>query len=189
MKNEKLDRRKERTRRMLGEALIQLIIEKGYENIIVQDILDRANIGRSTFYTHFLDKDDLLRNGFENLRHALEKEGVGNKNGWEIALHLFQHAQSHYPLYKAMAGKESGDLVFKQAHKYMSGLLKDYLKPRVSIKKGSIPLDIVVNHIVGSFLSLLTWWLEHNMPYPAERMTEIFKELIKPGVEKALGEV
>ena len=174
---------------MLGEALIQLIMEKGYENIIVQDILDRANIGRSTFYAHFLDKEDLLRNGFEQLRHALEKEGVGNKNGWEIALHLFQHAQSHYPLYKAMAGKESGDLVFKQAHKYLSGLLRDYLKPRVSIKKGGVPLDMVVNYIVGSFFSLLEWWLDHNMPYPPERMTEIFKELTKPGVENSLGEI
>src|SRR5262245_47432298 len=65
------DRRVQRTRRLLHDALMSCILEKKYELISVQDILDRADIGRSTFYTHFQDKDDLLLSGFENLKGLL----------------------------------------------------------------------------------------------------------------------
>src|SRR5690349_21251623 len=61
------DRRVQRTRRLLHEALLSLIHEKRYEVITVQEILDRADIGRSTFYMHFKDKDELLFSGLENV--------------------------------------------------------------------------------------------------------------------------
>src|SRR5690242_13310 len=69
MKQQKApDRRIQRTRQLLLDSLIQLILEKGYESITVQDIIDRANVGRSTFYSHFQDKEDLLLSGFESMR-------------------------------------------------------------------------------------------------------------------------
>jgi AcrR family transcriptional regulator len=70
--DKKADRRIQRTRRLLQDALVGLILEKGYEAITVQDILDRANVGRSTFYEHFYDKDDLLLSSFEFLRDDFE---------------------------------------------------------------------------------------------------------------------
>ncbi len=188
MKTIKQDRRVERTRRILSEALMSLIIEKGYEKTTVQDIIDRANAGRSTFYAHFPDKDALLRSGFDNLRDALSKKGIGDKDGWDVALDLFQHAQSHYPLYKAMVGKHSWDMIQQYAHKFLFNLIRDHLKPKMSArKKASVPLDIVAHFIVSSFLALLTWWLEHKMPHTAEQMTEIFKGLTKPGADAGLG--
>ena len=65
------DRRTQKTRKALSEALISLMFEKSYESIVVQDILDRANVGRSTFYTHFRDRDELLVNGLQDLRELL----------------------------------------------------------------------------------------------------------------------
>ena len=65
------DRRTQRTRKALQEALISLMFEKSYDAILIQEILDRANIGRSTFYTHFRDKDELLVEGLQNLRSML----------------------------------------------------------------------------------------------------------------------
>ena len=62
MTNQKVDRRIQRTRQLLEDALIALILEKGYDKITVQNIVDQANVGRSTFYSHFLDKDDLMEN-------------------------------------------------------------------------------------------------------------------------------
>lgn len=188
MKKMKVDRRVERTRGILSEALISLIIEKGYESTTVQDIIDRANVGRSTFYAHFIDKDALLRSGFDNLRYALSKNGIDNKDGWDVALHLFQHAQSHYPLYKAMVGKHSWDLIRQYAYKFLINLIREYLQPQISAgKQPPVPLDIVANYVVSSFLSLLTWWLEHKMPYSAEQMTKMFKAITKPGVDSGLG--
>lgn len=188
MKKMKPDRRVGRTRRILSEALMSLIIEKGYEKTTVQDIIDRANVGRSTFYAHFLDKDALLRSGFDNLRDALSKKGIGNRDGWAVALDLFQHAQSHYPLYKAMVGKHSWDMIQQYAQKFLFSLIRDHLKPKGSArKKTPVPLDIAAHFIVSSFLALLTWWLEHNMPHTAEQMTEMFKGLTKPGVDAGLG--
>ena len=188
MKKMKQDRRVERTRGIMSEALMALIIEKGYEKTTVQDIIDRANVGRSTFYAHFLDKDALLRSGFDNLRDALSKRGVGGKGGWDVALDLFQHAQSHYPLYKAMVGKHSWDLIQQYAHKFLFNLIREYLKQKMSAKKKTpVPLDLVAHYIVSSFLALLTWWLDHSMPYTAEQMTEMFKGLTKPGADAGLG--
>src|SRR5690348_6733672 len=71
MKTEKQDRRSERTRRLLGEALISLMLERRYADLTVQDILDRANIGRSTFYAHYWDKDDLLASTMEQMIRML----------------------------------------------------------------------------------------------------------------------
>ena len=62
MESRKVDRRIQRTRQLLDDALIELILEKGYDKITVQNIVDQANAGRSTFYSHFLDKDDLMEN-------------------------------------------------------------------------------------------------------------------------------
>ena len=67
----KKDRRVQRTNQLLRAALVSLIQEKGYENITVQNIIDRANVGRATFYAHFENKEDLLVSGFEDLRALL----------------------------------------------------------------------------------------------------------------------
>ncbi|MEJ2354006.1 MAG: TetR/AcrR family transcriptional regulator, partial [Anaerolineales bacterium] len=71
MKKERVDRRVQRTRQLLNDALMSLIVEKGYDSITVQNIIDRANLGRSTFYAHYQDKDDLLLSGIEDVVHSL----------------------------------------------------------------------------------------------------------------------
>ena len=71
MKNDNIDRRVQRTRQLLNEALMALIVEKGYDAITVQNLIDRANLGRSTFYAHYQDKDDLLLSGMEEVVHSL----------------------------------------------------------------------------------------------------------------------
>src|SRR5215218_9787371 len=92
------DRRIQRTRQLLLDALSALILEKGYEAMTVQDVIDRANIGRSTFYVHFQDKEDLLLKGVETLWSALEqhlREAVPvEENIWNVSLSMFEHAES-----------------------------------------------------------------------------------------------
>src|SRR5436189_198695 len=70
-KPKKLDRRVQRTRQLLQDALLAMVIEKGYDATTVQDIIDRANVGRATFYAHFPDKQTLLTSRLEDLRVLL----------------------------------------------------------------------------------------------------------------------
>src|SRR5438309_7267491 len=104
------DRRVARSRRALKEALTDLILERGYEDVTVQDVIDRADVGRSTFYAHFVDKDDLLM----AILADLEVPGPDTSRwrasdpafGW--TLDLFRHFGSGKPLFKAIASGQSG---------------------------------------------------------------------------------
>lgn len=196
MKEKKEDRRIGRTRKLMHEALMALIVEKGYEAVTVQDILDRADVGRSTFYAHYRDKDELLLSGFDHLRtlfeqqqHALRTAGkTGNEPGFNMILELFRHTGEHHKLYKAIVGKQSGQMIFNYLHRYLYDLLivphKALLKNR---KAPPIPVEISTHWLVSSLLSLTTWWLDNNMPYPPEKMDEIYRKLIMPGIEAAFG--
>ena len=195
MENKKEDRRVERTRMLLHEALMALILEKGYESVTVQDILDRANLGRSTFYSHYRDKDDLFLKGFGHLQTMLEGQhsqmagkGGGISSEFNLSLELFRHAQQNYRLYKAMVGRQSGQMMSTHAHTLLSDVVRkhfeQYFKDK---KKPDVSPEILSHWIVSSFLSLLTWWLDNNMPHTAEKMDEIFRQLTMPGLESVVG--
>jgi len=196
MEEKREDRRVKRTRRMLHEALMALILEKGYEAVTVQDILDRANLGRSTFYSHYRHKDQLLRSGFDHLRTMLEEQhqsllsakACGKSADFNLSLELFRHAQENHGLYKAMVGKQSGQMIMRQAHDYLTALVREHLESLMNSRKNPpMPLDLTAHWIVSAFLSLLTWWLDRKLPYTAEKMDELFRKLTFPGVEAALG--
>jgi len=194
MTQEKQDRRVQRTRQLLNEALMALIVEKGYEAITVQDILDRANLGRSTFYAHYRDKDDLLLSGFEWLRRLFEEQSQRVETGThgprgessDPILAFFQHAAEHHDLYKALVGKKGGEMVQAWLHQYVGDTVRSHLQARSRGARYAIPLDVVVHFAASSFLSLATWWLEHDMPYTAEQMNAIFQQLVMPGIELAM---
>ena len=115
-----IDRRIRRTRQLLLNTLVDLILEKGYETITIQEIIDRADIGRSTFYFHFQDKEDLLLSGFENLRESYEvfyKHLSPSQTGWDFSLALFQHAEQNRQLIKALLGKQAGDALLRHSEK------------------------------------------------------------------------
>src|SRR5215468_9576608 len=110
------DRRVQRTRQSLRDALIELMIEKGYEEVTVQDIIDRANVGRSTFYAHFLDKQHLFLSGFEQLRVELAQQqraaaAVPGTPGLSFSRGMFEHVQGYLRVYQALIGKQSGMIV------------------------------------------------------------------------------
>jgi AcrR family transcriptional regulator len=188
-KNE--DRRIQRTRKLLQEALLAVILEKGYEAVTVQDVIDRANVGRSTFYAHFEDKEALFLSEFENLRttfeHHLLSQPATDTSPWALSLVMFQHAQGNLKLYTALAGKQGGSLALRHLQKYLSALLRNHLKLQFSqIENPPVPPDILALYLVSTFISLLTWWLDNNLPCSAERMNEMFRTLTQPGVEAVM---
>lgn len=188
-----VDRRIQRTRQLLLDALVALVLEKGFEAVTVQDVIDRANVGRSTFYAHFRDKEDLLLSGFESLRAQFEQHLTGQsvtaESPWSLSLMMFQHAQSQHRLYKALAGKQSGNVVLAHIYKYLSALIREHLKSQLRGKRpGPVPPEVLAHYLVSSFMALLTWWLDNDLPYPAERMHEMYRQLVQPGVSAIMGE-
>ncbi len=191
MVKKSVDRRIRRTRQLLQETLPALILEKGYDAVTVQDVIDRADVGRSTFYAHFQDKEDLFLSEFETLRTLFEQHlssgAAGQQDPWALTLTLFEHAQEHHQLYKALAGKQAGTIALTHIQRYLSALLRDHLKPAISTKKKLlVPPDVVAHYLVSSLLGLLTWWLDHDLPYPPEKMNEMYRQLTQPGIEAIL---
>ncbi len=197
MKNAKVDRRVQRTRQLLNDALVSLIAEKGYDSITVQNIIDRANLGRSTFYAHYQDKEDLLLSGMEELVHSLiwgvesppmEDEGNGESSRILSTLPLFRHTQEQHRLYKAMVGGRGIDVIIKTIQNHLSDHIQEQIERLLpGGQTPSVPPPVMANYLAGALLTLLTWWLDNNMPYPPERMDEIFQQLAMPGVWAALG--
>ncbi|MCI0553948.1 MAG: TetR/AcrR family transcriptional regulator [Anaerolineae bacterium] len=193
----KVDRRVQRTRQLLRDAFTSLVLEKGYEATTVQNILDRANLGRSTFYTHYRDKDELLVSGFEHLRGIFESydsKSTPHKSGSKVGKYpptvlFFQHAAEHHRLYKAiLSSKQGNEIIQGYLYKYLSNLAGSHLKSLISRdRKPLVPREIIVHYLVSSLLAILTWWLNHDMPYTPEQMCEMYYCLTLPGINAGLG--
>jgi AcrR family transcriptional regulator len=181
--SDKQDRRSQRTRHLLSEALVELIREKDYNTITVSDIIDRANVGRSTFYAHYHDKDDLfvgeLDRVIEVLSHRIPDQ---EESPFIPSLGLFRHVGEEYELYKALLWGPGIDLLIKHLQKSLSNRIEQGLQE--SEKEFNVHLPILASFIAGSFLTLLKWWLENKMIYSPEEMDEIFKRLTMAGIEK-----
>ncbi len=194
MENQKMDRRIQRTRQLLQDALIALILEKGYDKITVQDIIDRANVGRSTFYAHYLDKDDLMESSLEVLREELGQHFHSSRendaqNVVMPSLALFQHTQHQHHLYKAMIGGRGIDIVIKAIQELLVDHARTYFEAvESSNKKINVPVDVLSIHVASALQTLLTWWLDNDMPYPPEKMNEIYSKLLMGGIQGVIEE-
>lgn len=184
------DRRIQRTRQMLFASLIEVILEKGYEAATAQDIIDRANVGRSTFYSHFQDKEQLLMSGADGLMGAFEEFGSGSKGeegNWEFSLALFKHAEEQRRVFRALLGKQVGKVVLERMEGGLTIYVEDHFKEAFTKKKPSTPHELFTRFLVSSFLGILTWWLEKNLPYSAEAVNGYYRELTEPTIRAMLG--
>jgi AcrR family transcriptional regulator len=186
-----VDRRVARTRAMLQHALISLIIKRGYDPITVEDICEAANVGRSTFYAHFSGKDDLKRSGLDDLRRQLmarheeiaPKPGDASEGGFGFSLRLLEHAREHKDLYRALIGGRGGAISLDAIRKMLADLVRGELAARPG--KGStdpVPRELVVQYLVGAYLSVLTWWLDGGTKLPAEKIDAMFRRLAAEGI-------
>lgn len=191
MDKNKPDRRVQRTRKLLQEALVALILEKGYQRITVQEIIDRANVGRSTFYSHYRDKEDLLFSWFDDLAHDLHRhmrspEATFDQNGHLLhSLQFFTHAYNNKELYMAMTESGGGELLLDIARQHMQNHIEAHLDQFPFIGE-EVPLPVITNFLAGSLLTMIIWWLEQKVPYTPKKMDDIFNALAMPGVRGML---
>lgn len=128
------DRRVRRTKLLLHRALIELILEKGYSRTTVQDILDRADVGRSTFYSHYRDKDDLLVvSCTEYVRAVVNDSGTPDTRLWDPVRTLLHMAEQNREVYRALVGRRSGAVLIRATVQMVHEILADHLRNRMAM--------------------------------------------------------
>jgi len=193
MKNDKSDKRVERTRQALQAALLELMVECGYERLSVQQILDRAGVGRATFYTHFGSKEELLRSSLERLREQLAQERNSAAGGAPdssiplgFSLAFFRHVDGHRKLYRAIVGRESGAIVDKQLRRLLADLVLREVGLRGSNAQARAKADLTAQYVAGAIMAVVTWWLDRNIKLSAEEIDSTFRQMTLPALQAIL---
>ena len=180
------DRRSVRTRNALRGALIQLIAERGWDDIAVQDVCERANVGRSTFYSHFPNKDALLLGSLDDLRvelirqadsrAAANRDGNEGAQGFRFALGLIEYAHEQRKVFRGMIGRRSGFVVQQRFREMVIRLVTDELPPAT----GKLPRAAVARWIAAAFVEILAWWVEQRSPMSPVELEAVFNQLSRP---------
>lgn len=189
MSEEVLDRRVRRSRRQLADALLELIVEQGYDAITIQAIADRADVNRATFYLHFSSKEELLlaalRERFDELV-AMMDAVAPPEPPWSNEAYdrlLFEHIAEHAALYRALLGERGLGLVIHQVIAYIAQVIDRDL--REQMPEGvqlDAPAPVVSHFYAGALFALIKWWLEQEMPLPAAEMAKLSDRLCSQGV-------
>jgi AcrR family transcriptional regulator len=190
----KMDPRVIRTRALLQNALIELVTERGYEPITIQDITDRATLNRATFYLHYQDKDDLLLNVFDELVAqivpvpSMEFDPEHPETSTPDIERIFDHIAEHAGFYHAMLGEAGAPFITARVRGYIDGLGMSWLQFLQPDKENvPVPLDIAVNFIGAAYLGVIFWWLDNGMPYSSKYMADRLMCLTVQGLQRSLG--
>lgn len=192
------DRRVQRTRRLLHKALMSQVLEKKYESITVQEILDHADVGRSTFYTHFQDKDELLVSGFENVKNLLKSAqaaaAVLPRKSYEkiigFSLAMFEHAYEYRAVNHALLGSSAETVVRRQIHSALEGVIGPEVRaalPRRKHGNCAVSAELLTHFLVSTYISVLTWWLAAKNPLPPKDINEAYRQLVLPCLASIFG--
>jgi AcrR family transcriptional regulator len=182
----KADARVRRTRDALGDALVALMQEKPFETITVQDVLDRAQVGRSTFYSHYSDKDDLLMSDaeefFESVSMILSARGDKSDRVFPV-LEFFGHiieAKQFVDALKA-SGKLDDNMELARGQ-FARGIERRLSElPRAQNIPANERPAIAFAH-AGALLALLAWWIDRGMKQTPAEMDQLFHRMVWQGV-------
>lgn len=185
-----LDRRQQKTRDAIFSAFRSLLSEKPYSKITVQEIIDAANVGRTTFYAHFQTKDDLLKELCEELfghiigsaidcphTHGLYSDETAPES---VFCHLLQHLQQNHQNILGLLSCESSEIFLRYFKDSLNGLVESQLASHNKLTDPHIPQDFLINHISSSFVEMVLWWVKgHRKQTPAE-LDRYFRAVIGP---------
>jgi len=178
--------RGQETQRHLTDVLMQIILEKGFEQVSVKDITERAGIDRSTFYLHFSDKHDLLIKSQQQLIDDLMRR-IGPDNAPLLGVALtFEHMAEHVNQYRVLLQLEGSEIPSQLLHDYIVRITKPIIEQR--LREGGIEsmetvdIDLIANFITGALRSTARWWLQSGMPYTPAEMTNHFARLVASGL-------
>ena len=185
-----MDRRQRKTRTAIFSAFRSLLAEKSYGKITIQDIIDTANVGRTTFYAHFEAKDDLLKALCEELfGHIISStmdrthtHGLySNQNAPEsVFCHLLQHLQENDKNILQLLSCESSDIFLRYFKNSLNELIQSQFVNQNRENNMDIPQDFLVNHISSSFVEMVLWWIKGHMKQTPAELDLYFRAVIEP---------
>jgi AcrR family transcriptional regulator len=193
----KTDRRVQRTRELLQKALIDLISERGYDAITIQEIVDRANVGRTTFYLHYSSKDDLFMSCHEAIvsefhfgplyPHPLSREELLSPEAPAGMTRAYRHLKDAWVrLYPIFQGKD-GPLILRRIRDWSAQEIEASLRAAFAEADSTIPLDVLANYLAGAQIALVHWWLEKRQPHTPENLAQTFQRLQRAAIREAFG--
>lgn len=191
----KTDRRSQRTRQLLQKALIELIGERGYDAVTIQEIVDRANVGRTTFYQHYDSKDDLFMDCHETivgelhlgLFHPLSREELISSQLPAEMSSAYRHLEEGRALlYSIFQGKDSV-LILRQIRDRSAREIEINLRSAFTEAESTVPLDMLANYLAGAQIALMQWWLEKRRPYEPNMLALMFRRMQRAAIREAFG--
>ena len=189
---DKTDSRVRQTRAALLGALPALMMERGYERITIQNVLERAIVGRATFYAHFDSKDDLLAASVASLHTSLLdawRKMPDQRLGFTLP--LFEHMASHAAIYEKSIARASEVSVERHIRLMLVELVRDDLAQRRGLRRDQPPapaLELAVQYVVGALWSIVVWWMASGQRLPPAEINALFQRLAFPGLDVTLGE-
>jgi len=173
-----------RTRDTLGDALVALMHEKNFDEITVQDLLDRAGVGRSTFYVHYCDKQDLFMSDvedfFENFSTALKRD-VASPNRLLPVKELFTHIRQVREFYSAMVNSGKMNDVQALGRGFFARSIDGRLQT-AGLEIEPVRRSAQAHALAGSFFSLLDWWIDKGMKADPTEMDDLFHRMAWSGL-------
>jgi len=173
----RLDRRVQRTRKLLRDAIMSLILEEGYDAISIQDITEKANLGRATFYLHHKDKDELLA------------DLIWWMDDTKVITKLLDFAADHYDLYRILLIGKGGIPASRQLQRSIAEHTLSSIHHEIEETdiKPVAPTTFIANHFAGSLLSTIYWWLENDLSYSADELAFMIQNVNPMDREGLLG--
>jgi AcrR family transcriptional regulator len=191
------DRRVQRTREQLQQALIDLVSERCYDAITIQDIVERANVGRTTFYLHYTSKDDLFMSCHEAIvgefrsgpldRHPLSREELLSPKAPVGMAVAYRHLQDAWVRLAPIFRGKDGPLILRRIRDGSAQEIEANLRAAFAGVESTIPLDVLANYLAGAQLALVHWWLEQPdaRPHTPETLTQTFHRLQRAAIRDA----
>ena len=185
-----MDRRQQKTRAAIFTAFEDLLTKKKYSKITIKDIIDEANVGRTTFYEHFETKDALLSEMCSNLFHHIFSTDGDSENHHNFPLsqgdsrmvvtHILYHLrEGSQSMLRLMTGESSETFLF-YFRSYLEEMVLPFLLGGMESSNKDIPADFLDNHITGSFLNMVQWWFSNGMKETPEDLANYFLAVIEP---------
>lgn len=151
------DRRVLKTRAALRDAMLALMAPRGWDEMTIQEICDRANVGRSTFYQHYQSKDELLSEGMNDLRDQILAQSAAQGPGLHFLAALLEHMEQHREVFRAAIGRRSGHGVARRFRKMVCQLVEAELA-RQDHPAAQTPCAALF--VAGGIVEAMAWWVD-----------------------------